>query len=77
MKKVLLALTLVFAVFFASAKTVPATKSIELQSNMMISKEAKVAKKGWEYLGVYDVYVNGVYQGTYHVWVYREEAVAV
>jgi ribosomal protein L9 len=76
MKKVFFILIFAFVGLFASASNTKATQSIDLQSNMTIAKENVSAKKGWRYLGIYDVYVDGVYQGTYHVWVYESENVA-
>jgi len=72
MKKFLFVVVLAFAGLFATANSKAVThKSIELQSNMMLAKEGSVVKdQQWYYLGVYDVYVDGVYIGTYDVYMW-------
>jgi hypothetical protein len=83
MKRIFLILVLAFACVFANAsngkkvttsqpQTQAATpnKAIEWQSNMMLSdtKTKPAADDECYYLGIYDVYVDGIYIGTYHVW---------
>lgn len=73
MKKLLFTLALATVGFFAQADTTSvANNTIELTSNMVVSKNAlspsEANAKDVIYLGVYDVYVDGVYIGTYDVY---------
>ena len=72
MKKFILMAAMILPCVFASAatskKVAPnANPSIELTSNMVLGQTADEVGEAI-YLGVYDVYVDGVYIGTYHVF---------
>lgn len=72
MKRVFFTLVLALTGLFASANSeVPVNRSIELQPNMILSEEKLSLEEAREayYLGRFDVYVNGVYIGTYDVYV--------
>jgi hypothetical protein len=81
MKKLLLILVVAFAGLLANAsnhkiansQSVTAKKSIEWQSNMILTEAKTTVKKpaamDCYYLGVYDVYVDGEYWGVYDVWI--------
>ncbi|MFW0717202.1 hypothetical protein [Pedobacter sp. N23S346] len=73
MKKLFFTLALATVGFFAQANTTPVlNNTIELTSNMVVSENALSASEASAqdvyYLGEFDVYVDGVYIGTYHVY---------
>ncbi len=72
MKKLFFTLALATLGIFAQANTVTTTanNAIELTSNMVVSENAIPSSEARQliYLGIYDVYVDGVYVGTYHVY---------
>lgn len=77
MKKFLFILIFAFVGLFATASSTTkavTNTAIELKSNMVLSEtkspvKENVKKFALYYLGVYDVYVDGVYIGTYHVFI--------
>ena len=72
MKKVFITLVLAITVFFAQAYTSSSINpTIELNSNMVVSESVLPISETQEliYLGEFDVYLDGVYIGTYHVYV--------
>ncbi|RRA95577.1 hypothetical protein [Paenimyroides viscosum] len=71
MKKLLFTLALAITGIFAQANTTNSSNpKIELTNNMVVSENVLSGEEAREliYLGVYDVYVDGVYIGTYHVY---------
>jgi hypothetical protein len=75
MKKAFLTLAFALTGLFANANNeISVAQSIELQSNMIISEEKLSAEEAREvyYLGRFDVYVDGVYIGTYDVYLIVE-----
>jgi len=83
MKKFFLAIAIAMTGLAAHANTTvntistPTTlnddiKNIELEKNMVTSKtklpESEVSARKLVYLGLYNVYLNGQYIGTYHVY---------
>jgi hypothetical protein len=75
MKKVFFTLALALTGLFASANNdVKVNQSIELQSNMILSEDKLSAEEARDiyYLGRFDVYIDGVYIGTYDVYLVIE-----
>jgi hypothetical protein len=75
MKKVFFTLALALTGLFASANNdVNVNQSIELQSNMILSEDKLSAEEARDiyYLGRFDVYIDGVYIGTYDVYLVIE-----
>lgn len=71
MKKLFFTLALATFGFFAQASTSTiANEAIELSSGMVVSENVLSTSQAKQliYLGLYDVYVDGVYVGTYHVY---------
>lgn len=50
----------------ATSSAITSNNAIELQENMYLSNEMDA--DDCTYLGIYDVYVDGCYVGTYHVY---------
>ena len=75
MKKVFFTLALALTGLFASANNdVKINQSIELRSNMILSEDKLSAEEARDiyYLGRFDVYIDGVYIGTYDVYLVIE-----
>ena len=71
MKNLFFTMALALTGLFANANNeVPTNKSIELQTNMILSAEKLSADEDDQliYLGRFRVYVDGVYIGTYDVY---------
>jgi opacity protein-like surface antigen len=68
----ILALSLTFTTSAATATEATPIQSIELTENMVINTYGETLNdEDCDYIGVYDVFVDGVYIGRYDVYICR------